>query len=190
MGLFGRKKLPGANKNNHFYLRDAAAEGLNRPVHIHFDSYKPALMMGNKSLPNPCTFLVTVDSDEFGPRGLTCRVSGVNHKLTFEGVKDGVLAVVKMARYEDDGSVNRVYVQLLEDGRVVGQLVANGRSERISDLSGVSFMSGDSVFLNGMGEPLDSDDQPSATKEQQLLLERENEGMINSILDSLQVSAQ
>ena len=183
MGLFGRKKLPGANKNNHFYLRDATAEGLNRPVHVHFDSYKPTLMMGNKSLPNPCTFLVTVNSDEFSPRGLTCRVGGINHKLTSEGVKERGVARVNMVRYEDDGSLNRVYVQLFEDGRVVGQLVTEGRHERISDLSGVSFMSGDTVFLNGMGDPHDPDNQPRATKEQQLLLEREQDKMISSILD-------
>ena len=78
MKLFGRKKMPGANKKNHFYLRDASKEGLNQPIHIHFNSYEPFVKMGNKTLPNPCTFLVTVDSPEFSPRGHTCRVSGIS----------------------------------------------------------------------------------------------------------------
>ena len=184
MKWFGREKLPGANKNNHFYLRDAAKEGLKQPIHIHFDSYEPALKMGNKTLDNPCTFLVTVDSPEFGPRGLTCRVSGVNHKRLSQGVINGVIAHVNMVRYEDDGSIERVYVQLLANGRVVGQAVPNGTHEEIANLDGVFFMVGDTVYLDGMGKPHDSDNQPQATREQELFLEQERERMINGILES------
>lgn len=185
MKLFGRKELPGANKNNHFYLRDAAKDGLEQPIHIHFDSYEPALKMGNKTLDNPCTFLVTVDSPEFSPRGLTCRVSGINHKRSSQGVINGVIAHVNMVRYEDDGSIQRVYVQLLEDGRVVGQLMADGTHEEITNLDGVFFMvGGDTVYLDGMGNPYDSDNQPRATRGQELFLGQERERMINGILGS------
>jgi len=151
-----RKKLPGANKNNHFYLRDATKEGLKQPIHVHFDSYEPALKMGNKTLDNLCSFFVTVDSPEFSPRGLTCRVSGINHKRSSQGVINGVIAHVNMVRYEDDCSIERVYVQLLEDGRVVGQLVADGTHEEITKLDGVFFMAGDAVYLDGMGNAYDS----------------------------------
>lgn len=175
--------MPGANKNNHFYLRDATREGLNQPIHIHFDSYEPSLKMGNMTLPNPCTFLVTVDSPKFSPRGLTCRVSGINHKRSPQGVRNGVVGHVNMVRQRDDGSIERVYVQLIEDGRVVGQLISNGGCEEITNLNGVFFMPGDTVFLDGMGEPYDTDNQPRPTKEQELFLEREREEMINSITD-------
>jgi hypothetical protein len=188
MNIFGRKKLPGANKNNHFYLRDASREGLQQPVHIHFDSYEPSLLMGKKILPNPCTFLVTIDSSEFSPRGHTCRVAGINHKLSAQGVIDGVVAHVNMARYQDDGSIQRVYVELLEDGRVVGKLITGEGCEEITNLSGVSFMVGDTIFLDGMGEPFDSNNQPGATKAQKLFLEQERERaqeeMVNSLFDS------
>lgn len=182
--LFGQEKLPGANKKNHFYLRDASKEGLNQPIHIHFDSYDPALKMGNKVLPNPCTFLVTLDSPEFSPRGLTCRVSGINHKHLPQGQRDGVMAHVNMIREEDDGSINRVHVQLLEDGRIVGQLVNRGQCKEMTNLDGVFFIPGDTVFLDGMGEPYDSDNQPRPTKDQELFLEREREGMTGSFMNS------
>lgn len=180
--IFGEKKMPGANKNNHFYLRDAPREGLQQPIHIHFDSYEPALKMGNKILPNPCTFLVTVYSPVFSPRGQTCRVIGRNHKLTHRGVINGVLAHVNMVRYEDDASIQRVYVQLLEDGRVVGQLITDGGYEEITSLNGVYFIPGDTVFLDGMGHPYDSDNQPGKTRKQKLFLEREQEKLSKSIL--------
>ncbi|MDH0424162.1 hypothetical protein EGI94_10170 [Stutzerimonas stutzeri] len=184
MKLHGHEDLPSANKNNHFYLRDASKEGLQQPIHIHFDSYEPALKMGNKVLPNPCTFLVTVDSPEFSPRGLTCRVSGINHKRSPEGVRNGVVAHVNMVRQEDDGSIDRVHVQLREDGRVVGQLVSRGQYEEMTSLNGVFFIPGDTVFLDGMGEPYDSDNQPRPTREQELFFEREREEMVDSILGS------
>ena len=184
MKLHGHENLPGANKNNHFYLRDAKKEGLQQPIHIHFDSCEPALKTGNKVLPNPCTFLVTVDGPEFSPRGLTCRVGGINHKRSAQGVIDGVIAHVNMVRYEDDGSLKRVYVQLLEDGRVVGQLIADGRRKEITNLDGVFFMAGDAVYLDGMGNPYDSDNQPRATREQELFLEQERQRMIDEILES------
>tara|TARA_R110001592_G_scaffold323843_1_gene603282 strand:- start:50 stop:1510 length:1461 start_codon:yes stop_codon:yes gene_type:complete len=175
--LIGQKKLAGANKKNHFYLRDASKEGLKQPIHIHFDSYDPTLKVGNKVMPNPCTFLVTVDSPEFSPRGLTCRVSGINHRLLPQGQRDGVMAHVDMIREEDDGSINRVHVQLLEDGRVVGQLVNRGQYKEMTNLDGVFFIPGDTVFLDGIGEPYDSDNQPRPTKDQELFLEREREEM-------------
>lgn len=59
MGLFGSlfgKKMPGANKKNHFYLRDAIEDGLTQPIHIDFNSYEPYLEMRGKKLPNPSTF--------------------------------------------------------------------------------------------------------------------------------------
>lgn len=183
-GLFGGKKMPGADKKNHFYLRDAVREGLNQPIHIHFDSYKPALKMGNKTLPNPCTFLVTRSSPLSSLRGLTCRVSGTNHKYRHHGVLNGVIAHVNMIRQEDDGSIERVYVQLLEHGRVVGQRIVDGELEELTNLDDVYFMPGETVFLNGMGEPYDSDNQPRPTKEQQLFLEWERQQMMDSILNS------
>lgn len=184
MKLFGRKKRPGANKKNHFYLRDASREELTRPIHIHFDSYEPALKMGNKTFDNPCTFLVTVDSPNFGPQGLTCMVSGINHKLSYQGVINGVVAHVNMVRYEDDDSLKRVYVQLLEDGCVVGQLITDERCEEITNLDDVFFMAGDTVYLDGMGNPYDSNKQPNATREQELFLETERRRMINAAIDS------
>lgn len=78
-----------------------------------------------------------------------------------------------MIRQEDDGSIERVYVELLEDGPVVGQRSVDGELEEITELDDVYFMPGDTVFLNGMGEPYDSDNQPRPTKEQQLFLEWE-----------------
>ena len=180
----GRKKMPGANKNNHFYLRDAETEGLSHPIHIHFDSYDPVLKMGTKVLPNPCTFLVTVDSPEFSPRGLTCRVSGINHKRSPDGVRNGVIAHVDMVKQDDDGAIERVHVQLLEDGRVVGQLVRGGKYQEMASLDGVFFVPGDSVFLNGMGDPHDEDNQPRPTREQELFFAREREEMTNSWFDS------
>jgi hypothetical protein len=187
MGLFGRLfgggKMPGADKKNHFYLRDAVREGLNQPIHIHFDSYEPFIKMGNKILPNPCTFMVTLSSLGLSPRGLTCKVSGTNHKFRHHGVLDGVIAHVSMIRHDEDDSIERVYVQLLEDSRVVGQRFVDGKLEELTNLDGVYFMPGDTVFLNGMGEPYDSDNQPRPTKEQQLFLEWERKQMTDSILN-------
>jgi hypothetical protein len=182
--LHDRKDLPRSNKSNHFYLRDASKEGLQQPIHIHFDSYESSLKMGDKVIPNPCTFLVTVDSPEFSPRGLTCRVSGINHKRSPHGVRNGVVAHVNMVRINDDGSIDRVHVQLCEDGRVVGQLVSRGKYEEMTSLNGVFFIPGDAVFLDGMGEPFDSDNQPRPTREQELFLEREREEMVDLIIGS------
>lgn len=182
-GLFSKKKMRGANKKNHFYLRNAVEEGLSQPIHIHFDSYEPTLKMGNKTFPNPCTFLVTLSSPQLSPRGLTCKVSGINHKYQHPRVVDGVIAHVRMIRQQDDGSIERVYVQLLDDGRVVGQRIADEKLEELTDLEDVYFMPGDTVYLNGMGEPYDSADQPRPTKEQQLFLEWERKQMTNSILN-------
>lgn len=175
--------MPGADKKNHFYLRDAIKEGLNQPIHIHFDSYEPSIMMGNKTLPNPCTFLVTLSSPGLSPRGLTCKVSGTNHKYRHHGVLNGVIAHVNMVRQEVDGSMERVYVRLLEDSRVVGYRIVDGELEGLTILDDVYFMPGETVYLNGMGEPYDSDNQPRPTKEQQQFLDWERKQITDSILN-------
>lgn len=179
--LFSGKKMPGADKKNHFYLRDAVKERLNKPIHIHFDSYEPSFKMGNRTLHNPCTFLVTCSSPMSSLRGLTCRVSGTNHKYMHHGVLNGVIAHVNMIREDNDGRIERVYVQLLEDGRVVGKRVVDGELEELKNLDDVYFMPGETVFLDGMGEPYDSDNQPRRTKEQQLFFEWEMQQMTDSI---------
>lgn len=139
LSLFSRKKTASPNRNNCYYLRDPLREELNLPIHIHFDTYEPAFNMGNKVLPNPCTFLVTICSPNFSPKGLTCRVSGINHKLSPQGTSDGVIAHVNMAKEEHDGSFERVHVQLLKNGQVVGQLVNNDQYEKMESLEGVFF---------------------------------------------------
>ncbi|NYR12538.1 hypothetical protein HC000_08530 [Pseudoalteromonas sp. MIP2626] len=181
--LVSRKKAIATSKNNGYYIRDTLSEQLNQPIHIHFDSYEPVFNMRNKVLPNPCTFLVTIDSPNFSPKGLTCRVGGINHKHLAQDKNDEVIAHVYMAKEEYDGSFKRVHVQLLEDGRVVGQLVNNGQYEKMTSLDGVFFLPGDTVFLDEMGEPYHQDDQPETTKEQQLLLDREMEQIGNSYFE-------
>lgn len=86
-----------------------------------------------------------------------------------------------MIRGRDDGSIERVYVQLLEDGRVVGQRVVDGKLEELTNLDDVYFMPGDTVYLNGMGESFDSDNQPRPTKEQEIFAEREKNKVLGSI---------
>jgi hypothetical protein len=70
----------------------------------------------------------------------------------------------------------------------VGKLITGEGCEEITNLSGVSFMVGDTIFLDGMGEPFDSNNQPGATKAQKLFLEQERERaqeeMVNSLFDS------
>jgi hypothetical protein len=165
--LFGGGKMPGANKKNHFYQRDAVKEKLNQPIHIHFESYEPFLKMGKKTLPNPCTFMVTLSRPESSPCGLTCKVSGTNHKFRHHGVINGVIADVSMIRHS----------------RVVGKRVVDGELKELKNLDGVYFMPGDTIFLNGMGEPYDSDNQPRETKEQQIFIEKERKQMTDSILN-------
>jgi hypothetical protein len=89
-----------------------------------------------------------------------------------------------MVRQGGDGSIDRVHVQLLEDGRVVGQLVNRGQYKEMANLAGVFFIPGDTVYLDGIGEPYDSDNQPRPTKDQQLFLDREREDMTDSIMNS------
>jgi hypothetical protein len=45
-------------------------------------------------------------------------------------------------------------------------------------------MAGEAVYLDGMGNPYDSDNQPRATREQELFLEQEKQRMIDGILGS------
>lgn len=176
-------QVPGANPSNKFYLRDANTEVLRTPIHIHFDSYKPVLKMGNRTLDNPCTFLVTITSPELSPKGLTCYVSGINHKLTPTGVVDGVVAEVKMIKYsEEDDSLERVIVRLHEDGSVDGLVNREGKFVRITDLNGVYFMPSDSTYLDGMGNPFPPEQRPGNTKAQKALVEREQQEMSNSIM--------
>lgn len=154
-----------------------------QPVHIDFDSYSPAMQMGNRTLPNPCTFLVTVTNPSFRPTVKTCRVSGINHKVSPHGVRGGVVAHVNMCRHTDEGEFERVYVQLLEDGRVEGLLVRDGTQEHITDLDDVYFMPGDTTWLDDAGEPLAPEKQPQLLPAQKRLLEAEQEQMINQILN-------
>ncbi|WP_427770711.1 hypothetical protein [Comamonas thiooxydans] len=179
----GKDEMPGANPKSRFYLRDASREGLTQPVHIHFDSYKPVMEIGGRAKNNPCIFLVTVNSPNFNPKGMTCYVSGINHKLTPEGIVDGVLAHVKMVMYGDDNdSLERVLVQLHEDGRVVGLVKRDGKTVEITDLSGVYFMPGDSIYLDGMGNQLPPEKQPGKTKQQEALFQRELQELTDAIL--------
>lgn len=158
-------------------------EGMTQPVHIDFDSYAPAMQMGNRTLPNPCTFLVTVTNPSFRPTVKTCRVSGINHKLSPHGVRGGVVAHVNMCRHTDEGEFERVFVQLLEDGRVAGLLVRDGAQERITNLDDVYFMPGDTTWLDDAGEPLAPENQPRPLPAQKRLLEAEQEQMINQIMN-------
>lgn len=177
-------QMPGANPSNKFYFRDANTEGLRTPIHIHFDSYKPVLKMGNRTLDNPCIFLVTITSPTLSHKGRTCYVSGINHKLTPTGVVDGVVAEVKMVRNsEEDDSLERVIVRLHEDGSVDGLVTREGQVVRITDLDGVYFMPSDSTYLDGMGNPLPPEQQPGNTKAQKALIEREQQEMTSSIME-------
>jgi hypothetical protein len=157
-------------------------EGVSQPVHIDFDSYEPVMKMGNRTLPNPCTFLVTVTNPSFRPTVKTCRVSGINHKRAPQGVQDGVVAHVNMCRRTDEGEFERVFVQLCEDGRVEGLLVRGGVRELITNLDDVYFMPGDTIWLDDAGEPLAQDDQPQPLPAQKRLLEAEREQRLNQII--------
>jgi hypothetical protein len=156
---------------------------MTQPVYIDFDSYSPAMQMGNRTLPNPCTFLVTVTNPNFRPTVKTCRVSGINHKLSPHGVRGGVVAHVSMCRHTDEGEFERVFVQLLEDGRVEGLLVRDGAQERITNLDDVCFMPGDTTWLDDAGEPLAPEKQPQPLPAQKRLLEAERQQMINQIMN-------
>lgn len=182
MKTLGKESFPEPNENNRFYLASDSQQGLSRPIHIYFNSYKPTMMMGDRTLPNPCTFLVTVDNPDFLPQGLTCRVRGVNHRVSPRGVTGGVIAHVAMVRYGDNGLIERVYVELLEDGRVLGQLICGEEHEELTDLSGVFFIPEDTVFLDGMGNPYDK--QPTSDREQKLFLEQEREQISRSQINA------
>ena len=91
--MFFRNKKPNIDpspqnpKKSYFYLMGLSGEELNTPIHIHFDSFESAFQIDPNAVLNPgksfeCfgTFLVTLFSPNFGPKGHTCRVAGVNHK--------------------------------------------------------------------------------------------------------------
>lgn len=158
-------------------------ENIVKPVHIDFESYEPVLQIGDRTLANPCTFLVTVNNPSYRPMTKTCRVMGTNHKLSPRGVVDGVVAHVNMVQHTDDAEFERVYVQLLEDGRVVGQRVHDGVVELITDLSAVYFMPGDTTWLDAEGNPLPPEQQPRPLPAQKRILEEEQEQLSNPFLN-------
>lgn len=192
----GNSVEPGSNETTnsekpHFYTRGVSGEKLSKPIHIHFDSFKPAftvnpnapLSTGN-SFDAIGTFLVTINSEYFGPKGLTCRVSGVNHTLTSCGVVDGVIAHVDMVKDIGEGPIERVHVELREDGSVVGQKEElNGYHE--ADLDEVFFSYGDTVYLDGDGNPFDEMNKPQPTMRQQDFARYEEEKRTSDLLDSL-----
>lgn len=196
--LFGNREKAVGNKGHQIETRKSdhvshrvlaskqRLEALNQPVHIDFDSYAPTLQMGNRTLPNPCTFLVTVTNPNFRPMVRTCRVSGRNHKVSPQGVQDGIVAHVNMGRHTDEGEFERVFVLLFDDGRVEGVLVRDGINERIADLDNVYFMPGDTTWLDDAGEALAPEKQPQPLPAQKRLLEAEREQMLNRILDRVE----
>jgi hypothetical protein len=139
--------------------------------------------MGNRTLPNPCTFLVTVTNPSFRPMLKTCRVSGINHKLSPHGVQGGVVAHVSMVRHTNEGEFERVLMQLSEDGRVDGLLVRAGVQERITDLGDVYFMPDDTTWLDDAGKPLAPEKQPRPLPAQTRLVEAEQQQMVNQVLN-------
>ena len=100
---------PSPPKKSHFYLLGLSGEDLSITVHIHYDSFESAFEVAPNTALHPGrtfdfmgTFLVTIESPNFGPKGHTCRVSGINHKLSRRGVVDGVVAHVEMVQHIDD----------------------------------------------------------------------------------------
>lgn len=166
-------------KRSHFYLMGLSGEGLAAPVHIHFDSFEPAFKFDQNAylkLGKPSdgygTFLVTISSPNFHPKGHTCRVSGVNYKLTRRGVVDSVIAHVEMVRDVDEEPIERVRVTLREDGSIIGLRETEMGYEE-ADLNDVWFSYGDTVFLNGDGCPFDEMNKPQPTQRQKLFMQDE-----------------
>jgi hypothetical protein len=96
-----------------------SGKNLNTPIHIHFNSFKSAFEIAPNTALHPgrsfdCigTYLVTIQSPNFSPKGLTCRDSGINHKLSPRGVLDGVVAHVEMVRDIDDEPLQRMRIAL------------------------------------------------------------------------------
>lgn len=184
--LFGKREKPVTNKRNSIETPGGPSpeaplvlaskvppKGIAQPIHIDFDSYEPFMSMGNRTLPNPCTFLVTVTNPSNRPIVRTCRVLGRNHRVSPQGVQGGVVAHVSMVRHTDEGEFERVFVQLSEDGRVDGILVRDGVQERITDLDDVYFMPGDTTWLDDAGKPLPPEQQPRPLPAQRRLVEAE-----------------
>ncbi|MBS3912287.1 MAG: hypothetical protein KGZ70_10790 [Hydrogenophaga sp.] len=193
--MFFKKKAsssdapPSAPKKSHFYLMGLSGEGLNTPIHIHYNSFESAFEIAQNTVLHPGNafdfmgaFLVTILSPNFGPRGHTCRVSGINHKLSRRGVVDGVIAHVEMVRDFDDGPLQRVHVALREDGSVVG-MKENSSGYDETDLNEVYFSYGDTVFLDGSGVPFDEMNKPQPTPRQRAFMREEKDKQISNLLD-------
>lgn len=177
-----------AKKNSRFYIRGTNGEHLTTPIHIHFDSFKTIFESNgnvnsgvNNLIRSRGTFLVTISSPNFSIKGITARVSGVNHRNSNRGVVDGVIAHVEMARDLDDGPVERVYVSLHEDGRISGVINNDGDYKEV-DLNEVYFSHGDTVYLDCNGEPFDEDHKPQPTLRQQQFSQQEIDRIGSSIL--------
>jgi hypothetical protein len=170
-------------KKSHFYIR-GAGESLTSPVHIHFDSFKPAFEANVNAggLTSVGTFLVTLTGDNYRPRGMTHRCSGVNHKLRPRGVLDGVIAHVSMVKDTGEGPIEAVVVTLKEDGTISG-LTQFGDGYKEVDLADVYFSYGDTVFLDGDGNPLDDMNTPQPTARQRSFMQGEKDRMIAGILN-------
>lgn len=173
-----------APTNSPFYIR-GVGESLNSPIHIHFDSFKP-LFEPNINAPflgSRGTFLVTVTGDNYRPRGITNRCTGVNCKLTREGVADGIVAHVLMVKDTGEGPIESVVVTLHENGTVAGFLQHGDRKKEV-DLADVYFSYGDTVFLGSDGEPLGEMHTPQPTERQRRFMQKENDRMVENILNS------
>lgn len=175
----------------HFYIRGISGEVLNTPIHIHFDSFRPALKVDQKALLSPGsafdylgTFLVTQISPNSRPKGLTCRVSGVNHKLSRRGMVDGIIAHVEMVRDVGEGPIERVYVNLHEDGSTSGITEISDGCEEVN-LEEVDFSYGDTVFLDGDGNPFDDMNKPQPTERQKLFRQQDKEKIASNLSKTL-----
>ncbi len=156
----------------HFLIMGGPVEELNSPIHIHYDSFKPAFTVNPKAALSPGTtfdaigtFLVTLTSPNFAPKGHTCRVSGVNHKLTSQGTANGVIAHVEMVIDVYGEPLERAYIELREGGVVVGFRDIRNEVEPV-DLNDVYFSYGDTTFLDGEGNPFDERHKPQPTEAQ------------------------
>lgn len=171
----------------HFYLRGMSEENLNKPIHIHFDSFEPSFAENPNAgvdIQAIGSFLVTVISPNFGPTGLTCRVSGINHTLTHRGVVDGVIAHVDMVKDLEDHPLERVYVKLLENDNVIGHKEGVNGDEKI-ELDEVFFSHGETVYLDGIGKPFDEMDMPQPTQRQRDFADYEESKRSSDLLESI-----
>jgi hypothetical protein len=169
----GEVETPPDSRKSHMYLRGLDGEKLTTPIHIHYDSFKSAFKAAPNAPLNPGnafdfigTFLVTISSPNFGPKGHTNRVSGLNYRLSRRGVVDGVVAHVEMVLDTYDKPLEGVLVGLREDGSVVALGDALNGDEPVN-LDNVWFSFGDTVFLDGNGEPCDDMNRPQPLPRQQ-----------------------